>query len=439
MLNMMDFILIILIMLFKYFDLYFYSNIFFMLSFLMLIHMDMFVEWFDLMLFFGSNLFSFGLLMLTLWIMSLVYMIMKNIMSLKLCLNLLSVMNLILVMSFSSLNFIWFYYMFEVSLLLIFFLILFWGYGQLRIMASYYLVFYTLFFSFPLMLIIIYLSKNELSNFIMSELNNKGDILNKFLIGFMMMSFLVKFPMFPVHIWLLKAHVEAPVFGSMILAAIMLKLGSYGMLRMSLIFSNILYEYKSYIMYISLISIIFLSLLCLCQNDMKSLVALSSVVHMGLMLSSMMTLYKLSFLGSYLMMLAHGLCSSGMFYMLNLCYLISNSRLMVINKGLMVYAPSMTLMWFLICSSNMAVPPSMNLVGEIMLLMSLMMYMKISIFMLFMYCLFSFMYSLYFFSYINHGESNFSLMMMNKMLNFIVLLYHWIPLNIVIFNLDLFI
>nr|ALJ93774.1 NADH dehydrogenase subunit 4 [Megachile strupigera] len=431
--------LLLIISLLLFYDLYFYSSLIFFFSFMLLMNISFFVDWISMSLIFSLNYYSYGMVILSMWIMSLVYLMMKYNMKLNLCLKLMMFMLLILIMNFMTLNIMWFYIMFEFSLMLIFLLIYIWGLGELRMMAGYYLMFYTLFFSLPLLLILlIMINRFKNSNFILSEMYFIK--FNNFLFWFMILSFLVKLPMYMIHGWLLKAHVEAPVYGSMILAAIMLKLGSYGMLRLFYIFYKNVMNLNIYIMIFSLIGINILSLMCLRQIDMKILVALSSVVHMGLMLSSMMTLMKFSFLGAYLIMIAHGLCSSGMFYMLNLCYLVSNSRLMVLNKGLMIYMPSMSLMWFLMCSSNMAVPPSLNLVGEIFLLMSLIIYFKITIIKLFFYCLMSFMYSLYFFSYINHGNYNFMINKpIGKMLSLLMLLFHLIPLNLFIMKLDILI
>lgn len=122
-----------------------------------------------------------------------------------------------------------------------------------------------------------------------------------------------------------------------------MKLGSYGLLRLIIIFYYNFLIVNDYFIELSLIGRIIIRIICFRQIDIKILIAISSVVHIGLLLSSMITMFKLSFLGSYLIIISHGLCSSGLFYMLNLCYLVTNSRLIIINKGIIIFIPSISL------------------------------------------------------------------------------------------------
>nr|YP_010131890.1 NADH dehydrogenase subunit 4 [Coelioxys fenestrata]QQD78151.1 NADH dehydrogenase subunit 4 [Coelioxys fenestrata] len=416
---------------------YFFGVSLFFLSFFFISNVNFFVSWYMISFGFSLNFYSLGLILLTLWIMGLVFMMLKDELELLSCLNLLSFTLLIMIINFYTVNVLIFYFMFEVSLLMMFLLIMKWGRGVLRLMASYYLMFYTLFFSLPfLVMMMLMLNEYGIDGFLLFELESMD--LDTMMFLYFIMTFLVKMPVFLLHHWLLKAHVEAPVYGSMILAGIMLKLGSYGLLRFMMIFSDKFNELGCVLIEYGILGSIILSFLCFRQVDMKALVAMSSVVHMNFMLSSMMTLSMIGMLGAYMIMVAHGLCSSGLFYILNFSYQYSNSRLMIINKGVMICSPIMSLMWFLMCSSNMAAPLSLNLVGEIFMLISLVCYLKIICFELFFYCLLSFMYSLYLFSYVNHGELNFNLMMSGKMINYLISLFHWIPLNLMIFNLFIF-
>nr|ALO64666.1 NADH dehydrogenase subunit 4 [Nomada ruficornis] len=419
-------------------NLYFISSLMFIYSIFMFLKLN-YLNWWFMNLNFSFNLYSYSLVILIFWIMSLIIMNLKFEIYLIKCLNLLNLMSLVMILNFMSMNLLLFYYMFEISLLMIYYLILNWSYGKFKVLSSYLLMFYTLFFSLPMFIIIVYLKMkmNSLSFLIMEmKLLN----LSKFMLIYLLLSFLIKIPMFLIHNWLLKAHVEAPFFGSMILAAIMLKLGGYGLIRMMMMFFYLMLN-NFIIISLNLFGMLFLSLMCLRQIDMKILVAMSSIIHMGLMISSMFIYMKISFLGSYLMMLSHGLTSSGLFYLINIIYQQTKTRLMIINKGMIMFMPSMSLMWFMMCSSNMAAPISLNLISEIFLLMSLMIWMKFLILILMLYCLFSFIYSIYLFSYIQHGfiESLNHFFYNGKFIMFMTLMFHWLPLNLMILNLNLII
>nr|YP_010131903.1 NADH dehydrogenase subunit 4 [Euaspis polynesia]QQD78164.1 NADH dehydrogenase subunit 4 [Euaspis polynesia] len=414
------------------------SSIMFLLSLFLMMKLNFSINWISMGIMMGINEYSIGLVLLSLWIMGLVILMLKN---LQFLMNLVMMLLLVLMMNFLSMNLLLFYLMFEISLIFIFVLINKYGLSIMRLSASFYLLFYTLFFSLPMLFILFYMMNLlKIDNFLLFEF--KGLMMkdmNLIYLMYLFGAFLVKLPMFMLHNWLLKAHVEAPVYGSMILASLMLKLGSYGLLRFIFIFYVLMKSFEFMVMY-GLLGGIIMSLMCFRQLDMKVLVAMSSVVHMNLMMSSLFSMYKIGILGSYITMIAHGLCSSGMFYMLNLCYLETNSRLMLFNKGLMVLNPTITLLWFLMCSSNMSAPMSMNLVGELFMMISIIMVNKLYWLLLFIYCLFSFMYSIYFFSYINHGNLSMNNQMKGvKMLDYLILIMHLVPLFMLVFNLDLFI
>nr|YP_009241027.1 NADH dehydrogenase subunit 4 [Shijimiaeoides divina]AMK46126.1 NADH dehydrogenase subunit 4 [Shijimiaeoides divina] len=390
----------------------------------------------------GLDLLSFGLIMLSVWICCLMIMASENLYKNNLYISyfLLNVMFLLIMLylTFSMKNLFKFYLFFEGSLIPTLLLIIGWGYQPERIQASMYLLFYTLFMSLPLLMSIFYLNNeiNTLMIYMMKFYN-----FNYFLLYLsMIMAFLVKMPMYFVHLWLPKAHVEAPISGSMILAGVMLKLGGYGMMRIMIILQKINMKFNFIWIIISLIGGVYISMKCFCQYDIKSLIAYSSVAHMSLVISGIMTMNYWGYLGSYILMIGHGLCSSGMFCLSNINYERINSRSLFLNKGMMNFMPSMSLWWFLLSSSNMAAPPSMNLMGEMTLIISLISWSKFSMFMLMLISFLSAGYSLYLYSYTQHGKLNLSMMSfyMGLSREYLMMFLHWFPLNLLILKIDYF-
>nr|ALO70342.1 NADH deshydrogenase subunit 4 [Atheta gagatina] len=420
---------------------WFNQYLYFLMCFIFMMNMKFNYLVSSISYFLMCDLLSYTMILLSFWICSLMILASGKIFTMKNYYNLFMFLILMLLISlvitFSSMNLFIFYLFFEMSLIPTLILIIGWGYQPERIQAGTYLLFYTMCASLPMMIFMFYYyNLNYTLNFFLMNSN----LYSLLMFMFMNFVFLVKMPMYFVHLWLPKAHVEAPVSGSMILAGVMLKLGGYGMLRLIHIFSMISNSFNFIMITISLLGGVIVSLICLRQSDMKSLIAYSSVAHMGLVLGGLMTMNSWGLYGSLSMMIAHGLCSSGLFCLANICYERLGSRSLYLNKGLINLMPSFSLWWFLLCSSNMAAPPSFNLLGEIMLINSLVSWSFYTMILLSLTSFFSAVYSLYLYSYSQHGViySGVYSFFNGNFREFLLLMMHWLPLNLLILNSEMF-
>nr|YP_010956402.1 NADH dehydrogenase subunit 4 [Albula vulpes]WMY89495.1 NADH dehydrogenase subunit 4 [Albula vulpes] len=329
----------------------------------------------------GTDPLSTPLLTLTCWLLPLTILATQNhAMSepeyrQRTYITLLISLQAFLIMAFGATEVMMFYVMFEATLIPTLVIITRWGNQMERLDAGVYFMFYTLAGSLPLLVALLLLHKDlgTLSMLTMQyipplALSSWGD---KIWWAGCLVAFLVKMPLYGVHLWLPKAHVEAPVAGSMILAAVLLKLGGYGMMRMMIVLEPLTKELAYPFITLALWGIVMTGAICLRQADLKSLIAYSSVSHMGLVVGGILIQTPWGFTGALVLMISHGLVSSALFCLANTNYERIHSRTLLLARGLQMVLPLMATWWFFASLANLALPPLPNFVGEVMIIMSL--------------------------------------------------------------------
>ena len=285
-------------------------------------------------------------------------------------LNIFLISNLILTIILTRIfNLFYFFIFFEVAILPIFLIIVGWGYQPEKIQAAIVIFFYTLIGSVPLNIFIIYHFSSTLNLFFIQE---ASCVFNTFygsaVTIIILISFLVKFPLYCLHLWLPLAHVEAPVYGSIILAGILLKLGGLGMIRLTPYINSI--KLSRLICIIALGRASLIGLTCLQTTDIKKIIAFSSVAHIGFRVILICLALETSIGPRLLVLVTHAFRSSGIFFLIYIFYTASNTRNILLNRGLLNALPISRFIWLILLVSSLGGPPAINLLAEILCLIN---------------------------------------------------------------------
>nr|YP_010531712.1 NADH dehydrogenase subunit 4 [Aspidoscelis velox]UXX18592.1 NADH dehydrogenase subunit 4 [Aspidoscelis velox]UXX18800.1 NADH dehydrogenase subunit 4 [Aspidoscelis sexlineatus] len=389
----------------------------------------------------GTDHISSPLLVLTCWMLPLMILASQNFMKTepmsrkRMFLANLALLQATLIMTFSTTDLLMFYVLFETTLIPTLVLITRWGHQIQRLTAGIYFLFYTLVGSIPMLVAILRLSTtmNHTSIPLMSMISNQNQTWTQNMIWLaIMLAFMVKMPLYGVHLWLPKAHVEAPIPGSMILAAILLKLGGYGIIRVLPICPppNTILIYP--FMMLALWGIIMTSLIGLRQPDLKALIAYSSVGHMGLVISATLIQTHWGLSGTMLLMIAHGLTSSALFCLANMNYERTHSRALLLLQGAQIIFPLMATWWIIASLTNMALPPTINFMGELLILTTLMNWCPLTIIITAIGTTLTAAYTLYMLLSTQHGKLPHGLSLPPMMTReHLLLALHMIPLILI--------
>lgn len=271
---------------------------------------------------------------------------------------------------FCALDGVLFYVFFEASLIPLYLIIGVWG-GQRRVYAALKFFLYTLLGSLMFLIALLYLYRQSGSFSILDWQQLPLALsVQSWLFAAFLLAFAVKVPMWPVHTWLPDAHVEAPTGGSIVLAAIALKLGAYGFLRFSLpITPDAAHEHAGLIIALSLIAVVYIGFVALVQADMKKLVAYSSVAHMGFVTLGFFLFSAVGVEGALAQMISHGFVSGAMFYCIGVLYDRVHSRQIADYGGVVNTMPVFAAFFVLFAMANAGLPATSGFVGEFMVIM----------------------------------------------------------------------
>lgn len=307
---------------------------------------------------------------------------------------------------FSVLDLFLFYIFYEAIVIPMYLFIGIWGSRSRKIYASYQFFIYTLFGSVFVLLrfLNIYFQKGSSS---FDYIVYTPHITNRYVLFwiFMFLGFAVKIPILPLHIWLPEAHVEAPTPGSVILAGILLKLGTYAMMRLLIIpFFGLSDDLAIFVITLALVGFTYTSLVAINQIDIKKIIAYSSIAHMNFSLLGMFSSSLIGISGMFFLTLGHAITSGALFIGVGILYDRYKTRLIFYYGSLVIFMPLFSIMYFIFILSNFGFPGTINFVGEFMILAGILEFINIVVILAAVGSVLSLVYSLFLYTRIFYGN-----------------------------------
>lgn len=358
---------------------------------------------------------SSPLVILTTWLLPLIILASQNYIShepptrQRIFILTCAALQVALIIAFTATTFTIFYIIFEATLLPTLVLITRWGNQAERLIAGTYFLFYTLTGSLPFLiaLLILHATTNSTAMLLLTLIAKQlpPTVPNIIMWAAITTALLIKLPIYGLHLWLPKAHVEAPVAGSIILAAVLLKLGGYGLIRISPILAPITQSVYFLPITLALWGILITSLICLRHTDLKAIIAYSSISHIGLVIAAAIIQTPWSVPGAITLIIAHGLTSSLLFSLTNTIYERTHTRTLIITRGYHIMFPLITTWWLLSSLINLALPPTINFLGELIIIIAIFNWSTITIIFTGLTILLTAIYTLHIFITSQYGKA----------------------------------